>query len=126
MKRILSLLLCFCTFLLFAQSLIFQNPVSPGSLQPHQKLHDNLASSYVATTYYEQPSFDLTADLSITLVDGKKIRAKPAKTFKYTNRSISFSYAIENEPDSELVFSKYDDMLSGMYASSAGEKIMFQ
>lgn len=125
MERILSLLLSFCTALLFAQTSIFQNPVSPGSLQPYQKLHEDLASSYVSTTYYEQPSFDLTADLSITLFNGKKIRVKLSRTFKYTNKSTSYTYNIENEPDSELVFSRFGNMLSGMYASSDGEKIMF-
>ncbi|MFP3507694.1 hypothetical protein, partial [Burkholderia sp. SIMBA_062] len=34
-------------------------------------------------------------------------------------------YKIENEPQSDLVFSKYDNIVTGMYAPSTGEKVMF-
>ncbi len=126
MNKKLSFLLSFCTAILFAQTAVFQIPANPGSLQPHQKLHEDLASSYISTTYYLQPSFDTSSDLEISLITGKKIRATLAKTFKYTNKSTSFSYKIENEPDSELVFSRFGNMLSGMYTSAGGKKIMFQ
>ena len=126
MKRNLALLYSFCTALLCAQTSLFQNPVNSAQLQPNQRLHEDLSASYISTTYYLQPAFNTETNLEIQLPTGKKVRASLTKTFRYTNKSTSFAYAIENEPESELVFSRYGNMLSGMYASSEGEKIMFQ
>lgn len=125
MSKTLSFLFSMVTGFMWAQTSIFLNPVSEHNLHPQQKLHEDLTVSYISTTYYLQPAFDTGAVLDIQLLSGKRIRATLAKTYKYTNKSVSYSYAIENEPDSELVFSKYNDILTGMYASQEGEKIIF-
>lgn len=125
MKKQLSAFLSFCAALLFAQTIVFQHQVTENSLQTHQKLHEDLTSSYISSTYYMQPAFETGGTLDIQLLTGRRIRATLTKTFKYTNKSVSYSYAIENEPNSELVFSTFDQVITGMYASSSGEKIMF-
>ncbi len=125
MNKLLSFLFYFATIFCWAQVSVFQNPVNENSLQIHQKLHEDLASSYISTQYYLQPAFEAEQDLEITLPTGKKFQARLARTFEYTNKSVSYSYSIENEPDSELVFSKYENVLTGMYASSLGEKVIF-
>lgn len=125
MKKTLSFIIMFCATLLFAQNKIFQNVISENNLSDHQKISKNLASNYVFTKYYLQPSFDLTSDLEINLANGKIIKAKLSKIFNYTNKSSSYAYSIENEPGSELVFSKYDHIITGMYASNYGDKIIF-
>lgn len=125
MKTLLTSLLLFCAAFLFAQNKIFQNPINENHLSEHQKISKNLAFTYVLTKYYSQVSFDLKSDLQITLPNNKVIKAQFLKTYSYSNKSESYSYSIENEPKSELVFSKYDNIVTGMYASSFGEKIIF-
>lgn len=118
------LFLCFAT-ILFAQTKIFQNPISENNLNNQHKISENLASTYISTKYYSQSSFDLKSNLEIPLPNNKVIKAKYLKSFSYSNKSTSFVYSIANEPESELVFSKYDDAITGMYASGYGEKIIF-
>ncbi len=126
MNRLLSFLFSFSAMLFWAQTSVFQTAIHESQLQENQTLHPDLASSYLSTQYFLQPAFNLEADLELSLPSGRKIQVRPARTFEYTNGSVSYSYSIDNEPDSELVFSRYENALSGMYASSLGEKVMFQ
>ena len=125
MKNFSTCLLLCCTTILFAQTKIFQNQINESNLSEEQKVSNNLTSTYISTKYYSQSSFDLTSDLEIKLPNDKTIKAKLSKTFNYSNRSTSYTYSVENEPQSELVLSKYDHILTGMYASSHGEKVIF-
>lgn len=123
--KILSVCLLLCCSILFSQNKIFQQSINENNLNDNQKISKNLASTYFLTKYYLQSYFDLTSDLEIKLPNNRTIKAKLSKTFNYTNKSASYTYFVENESESELVFSKYDDMVTGMYASSSGEKIIF-
>lgn len=125
MKIKFTFLIIFCAVFVFGQNKIFQHAVSESSLNAHQKISTNLASTYVSTKYYQQPSFDLKSDLQIVLPDNKEIKAQFSKTFIYSNKSESFVYTIENDAKAELVLSKYDNIVTGMYASGTGEKVMF-
>ncbi len=125
MKTKFTFLLIFCISFLSAQSRIFDHTINENSLTDQQKISTTLASNYILTKYYSQSSFDLKSDLQIILPNNKQINAKYSKSFSYSNKSESSSYVIENEPNSELVFSKYDNMITGMYASGNGEKIIF-
>lgn len=125
MKNKLSFIFIFCVTILLAQTKIFQTQINENNLSESQKISTNLASTYISTKYYSQSFFDLTSDLEIKLLNDKTIKAKLLKTFNYTNKSTSYTYSIENEPESELVLSKYDHILTGMYASNHGEKIIF-
>ncbi|MDH6251019.1 hypothetical protein M2347_000746 [Chryseobacterium sp. H1D6B] len=125
MKTKFTILVCFCASFLFAQNRIFQNSIDENNLTAGQKVSKELASTYTSTKYYLQPSFTLTSDLQITLPTDKQITAKFNRTFKYSNTSESAVYTIENDPKAELVLSKYDNIVTGMYSSSTGEKVMF-
>ena len=125
MKNLSTCLLLCCATILFAQTKIFQNQINESNLSEEQKVSNNLASTYISTKYYSQSSFDLASDLEIKLPNDKIIKAKLSKTFNYSNKSTSYAYSVENETQSELVLSKYDHILTGMYASSHGEKIIF-
>lgn len=124
MKIRFTALVIFCTSLLFAQHKVFQNSINENNLPAHQKINKELASNYTLTKYYLQPSFNLQADLQITLPNNKQITAKFSRTFRYSNGSESYVYDIVNDPKAELVLSKYDNIITGMYASGT-EKIMF-
>lgn len=124
-KKRFTFLLIFCIAFLSAQNRIFEHTINENNLNNQQKISANLASTYVLTKYYSQSSFDLKSDLKILLPNNKEIKAKFSKSFSYGNKSESSSYTIENEPKSELVFSKYDNIITGMYASNNGEKIIF-
>lgn len=121
--RITSLVI-FCCILISAQN-IFQNTISENNPNTQQKLDKSLASTYILTKYYSQNSFDLKSDLHINLPTERTIKTKLLKTFTYSNKSVSYVYSIENEPKSELVFSKYGNVVTGMYSSVSGEKIIF-
>jgi len=125
MKIKFTALVIFCTTLLFAQNSIFQNPINEGNLNPNQKVSKELSSSYTETKYYLQSPFDLKSDLQISLPTNKQITAKFMRVFKYGNKSESYVYAIDHDPNAELVLSKYDNVVTGMYSSGAGEKIVF-
>lgn len=114
-----------CSVLFLAQNKIFQNPVSESSLSQQEKISPLLAATYINSKYYYQGLFDLTSDLEIPLPNGRTVKAKLSKTFSYSNKSKSWSYTIENEPKSELVLSAYDEVITGMYSSNLGEKVIF-
>ncbi|MBW8524503.1 T9SS type A sorting domain-containing protein [Chryseobacterium chendengshani] len=125
MKYKFTFFLLFCVALLFAQDKVFQNQVSESSLANEQKLSTGLASTYILTKYYSQPSFNLKSDLEIVLPNNKVIKAQFSKSFLYSNKAESSVYSIVNEPKSELVLSKSGNIITGMYASSTGEKMIF-
>lgn len=125
MKTKITTLLVFCVTLFSAQTSVFQNPVNEGSLLADQKITKELASSYISTDYYLQPPFDLQSDLKINLPAHGQITAKFSRIFSYGNKTESYVYTIENEPDSELVLSKSGTVITGMYAPATGTKVMF-
>jgi hypothetical protein len=125
MKTKLTILVLFCATLFSAQNRVFQNPINESTLKNDQKVSRELSSTYVLTKYYSQPSFNLKSDLQITLPTGNEITAKFSHTYSYSNKSESYVYTIENDAKAELVLSKYDHIVTGMYASGTGEKIMF-
>ncbi len=125
MKFKFTFLMMFCATVIFAQNKLFQNPLSESTLATNQKISDGLSSTYSSTKYYEQPYFDLKSDFELTLPNGKMIKAKYLKTFSYSNKSESFVYTVQNEPDSDFVLSKVDNVITGMYNSVSGEKVIF-
>ncbi|KPH12472.1 zinc-dependent metalloprotease [Chryseobacterium sp. ERMR1:04] len=125
MKTNFIILLVCCANVLSAQISVFQNPIQEGSLSESQKITKELASSYISTKYYQQNGFNLKSDLKINLPNNKQITAKFDRVLTYSNKSQSYVYTIENEPQSDLVFSTYDHIVTGMYAPASGEKVMF-
>ncbi|WP_326980962.1 zinc-dependent metalloprotease [Chryseobacterium sp. MYb264] len=125
MKTKFIILVICCFNVLSAQINVFQNSVNEAGLNSNQKITKELASNYLSTKYYIQPAFKLDSDLKINLPNKKQITAKFEKLFTYGNKSESYVYSIENEPESELVLSKYDHIVTGMYAPVSGEKVMF-
>lgn len=125
MKTKCTLLMMFCASLLFAQDKIFRSVVNENNLKQNQKISKGLSDTYISTKYYQQPAFNLTSNLEITLPNSKVLKAKFKKEFAYTNASKSFVYEIENQPEAELVLSKVDGIITGMYSSDLGEKIIF-
>lgn len=124
MKTKFTVLVIFFSSLLFSQTKIFQNSISENSLNNTQKISEGLAKIYVSTQYFSQPAFNLNSNLEIDLPTYQNIKAKFKTTYKYTNGSISYVYAIENNPNAELIFSKYDNIITGMY-SSGDKKVIF-
>ena len=125
MKIKLTILLLFCATIVFAQNKLFQNAVSEKNLATTQKISKGLSDTYVSTKYYQQPSFDLKSDFDVTLPNGQVIKAKYLKTYLYSNKSESFVYSVQNEPDSDFVLSKVDHIVTGMYNSITGVKVIF-
>lgn len=111
--------------LTFSQRSIFNNKLNSEDLPMHKKLSLVYASTFSQIDYYEQSGFDLFQDLKFTLPNGKQIIALLDKSYFYKNGSFSGCYKILNEPNSELVFSKYNDALTGMYISQNLEKVVF-
>lgn len=125
MKTKLSIFVLFFAIIISAQNRIFQNPISENLLKIGQKVNKELSSTYSTTSYYVQPAFNLKSDLQIKLPTGKEISAKFNKYFVYSNKSESYSYTIEKDPKAELVLSKFNGIVTGMYASGDGEKVIF-
>lgn len=125
MKTKFTLLLILIGIFSLAQNRIFQNNVNENTLNPKQKLHQSLAETYIQTKYYAQPTFNIKSDLEIILPSNRIIKANFSKSFLYSNKSESSVFTIENEPKSELVLSKAGNAITGMYATSLGEKVIF-
>ena len=121
----ITFLILFINSCLYAQNKIFQNPISQNNLESSQKLDSKIASTYLSTKYYSQSSFDLNKELEIPLPNNRILKASPNKNFRYSNKSESFVYTIENEPNSELVLSRFENVITGMYTSPENEKIIF-
>lgn len=126
MKTSLFILALFCSSIIFGQTKLFQNQLSENNLAANQKVSNSLASTYKSTKYYLHTNFDLKSDLEFILPSSNKnIVAKYSKTYKYSNGSESAVYRIVGEPDAEFVLSKHDNIVTGMYASAAGGKVIF-
>ncbi|MDQ1097553.1 MULTISPECIES: M12 family metallo-peptidase [Chryseobacterium] len=119
-----AFVILFSTFL-FAQNRLFSNLVNENDLNSNQKVSPGLASSYTQTKYYSQPTFDLKSDLQILLPTNKLITARFTRIFKYGNKSESYVYSIDNEPNAEFVLSRYNNIVTGMYSSGSEEKVVF-
>lgn len=125
MKTKFTIFVLFCAGMLFGQNKIFQTAINENNLKSNQKVSRELSSSYLVTKYYSQAPFNLKSDLQINLPTGKEITAKFSRSLTYSNKSESYIYTIENDPRAELVLSQYDRMVTGMYASGTGEKVIF-
>jgi hypothetical protein len=125
MKIKFTFFMVFCATVVFAQNKLFQNSVSEKNLATNQKISKGLSETYSSTNYYQQPSFNLKSDFELTLPKGKVIKGKYVKTFSYSNKSESSVYSVQNEPDSDFVLSKADNIVTGMYTSISGEKVIF-
>ena len=125
MKRKISAVALLVASFGFAQTSFLQNKIPAGAVKESQKISKDLASSYYNIQYYHQTAFDLNQDIKIPTAKNEIITAKLDKVYKYTNNSESYSYSIPNDPHAELVLSKYDDVITGMYVSGSGEKTMY-
>lgn len=125
MKTLITGLLIFCVNFFSAQNRIFQNQISENNLNIQQKISAGLASTYISTKYVQQSSFDMKSDIEVVLPTDKIIKAQFTRSFFYSNKTESSVYSVHNEPKSELVFSKSGNIITGMYSSESGEKIIF-
>lgn len=125
MKPKITFLVLFCAIFISAQNKIFQTPIAQSNLKENQRVSTELSSSYLSTKYYSQAPFNLRSDLHLSLPSGKEITAKFSRTFAYSNKSESYVYNVENDPTAELVLSSYDRIVTGMYSSATGEKVIF-
>ena len=110
---------------LSAQQNLLQNPITESSLTNNQKLTETMAKSYHSTSYYSENITNIEQDFNIKLPGGKDISATFIKKYQYSNQSSSASYKIANDPEAELVFSEYNKVITGMYISGEGDKIIF-
>lgn len=124
MKASLLIFLFLLSSLIQGQIQIFSNEIPSNELSSDEKITPEHAQDYHLTKYYQQSTFLLNGNLDVNLPNGKKIIALFDKRYLYSTGAESFVYKIENEPNSELVLSKYNSIITGMYASETGEKII--
>lgn len=125
MKTKASILSLAISSLFFAQNSYLQNKIPNKQLKESQKISKELSTTYFNTQYYNQSFFDLNQDLKIPTAKNNIITAQLNKTYKYSNKSESYTYTILNDSHAELVLSKYDNIITGMYVSGSGEKTMY-
>ena len=125
MKIFILLALFFFNLMGFSQKAIFNIILDDNHIELNKKLSQSYADTFSQTTYYQQNNFELNQNLQFNLPSGQNIIANYDKSFEYKNGSFSASYKILNEPFSELVFSKYNDVITGMYISQNLEKVIF-
>lgn len=109
---------------MFGQKLLFNTPKSENSLSENQKITKDLTETYTFTKYFQQSTFDLNSDLEFDISSENQVTAKHSKTITYSNGSFSSVYTIK-DPDAELVFSKWGDIITGMYLTENGKKYIF-
>jgi hypothetical protein len=124
MKYLTLFTMLFAGFFSAQQNLLL-NPINENSLSNTEKLSTIMAKSYHSTSYYSENITNIEQDFTIKLPNGNTISAVFQKKYNYGNQSNSAVYKIAGEPDSEMVFSEYNKVITGMYASSKGEKIIF-
>ncbi len=125
MRTKISMVALAISSIAFGQNSFLQNKISEGQLKESQKIPKELSTTYFNIQYYLQGSFDLNQDIKIPTAKDAIITAKLDRVFKYSNKSESYSYKIPNDPQAELVLSKYDNIITGMYVSGNGEKTMY-
>ncbi len=125
MKTKISILALAISSLAFAQQAFFQNKIPDSNVKESQKISKDLATTYYNTQYYNQTSFDLNQDIKIPTIKDQVIVATLDKIYRYSNKSESYTYKVVNDPSAELVLSKYNNIITGMYVSGSGEKAMY-
>lgn len=125
MRYFSILFIVFFSNVFFAQTKLFETPITTNMLQSTERLTNDYAETFNQIFYYNQSNFDLNKDYNFVLPSGHQIKARYDKSYNYKNGSNSASYKILNEPYSELVFSKYNDLITGMYVSENLEKVIF-
>lgn len=125
MKNV-NLLFLLITGIFSAQQNLLQNPLHENQISANEKLSSTMSKTYYSTSYFAENIRNLVQNFNIKLPTGKNISAVFQKKFQYTNKSSSAIFKILGEPNSELVFSEYNQIITGMYASEKGEKFIFQ
>lgn len=125
MKIYLSLLIFF-SITVHSQQKLFENPIAESALPKENRLSDDLKSTYLTTKYYTQGGFDLKQDLLMKLPDNSVREAIYQYTISHTAGTFSAVYKIKNEASAELIFSKADNVITGMYVSEDIKKFVFQ
>lgn len=126
LMKLLLLGLLFFSSLANSQETIFQTSVDSKNLNNVKKISEDLNSTYKKTYYFNQNNFDLKQNLNIILPNNKKIVAIYQKSITYPVGSYSSIYKIKDDSNAELVFSEYDNVITGMYVSSENSKYVFQ
>jgi hypothetical protein len=128
MKKSLFLVLVACLYghSFLAQHRLFDNLLPANQLSSQVKLGNDYASTFSQVFYYQQDSFNLNQDLILSLPNNQEIIAQFDKIYNYKNGSFSVFYKILGQPDAELVFSSYNDAITGMYTGQNLEKLIFQ
>lgn len=126
MKNFYIYLFLFISVYFSAQQTLFQKSLNENNLSSTQKLNSLMSKNYYSTSYFSEKIENLAQNLNIRLPNGKNISAVFQKDFHYPNKSSSATYQIVNEPHAELVFSEYNNVVTGMYVSAQGDKIIIQ
>lgn len=126
MKKLYSFLFCVISLLSSAQQNLFQKPINENQLNSKQKLNSLMSKNYYSTFYFTENIESLEQNFNLHLPNGKNIAAVFQKKFQYPNKSSSAIYQIANEPNAEFVLSEYNKIITGMYVSQQGDKIIFQ
>jgi hypothetical protein len=128
MKKSLFLVLVSCVYChsYLAQHQLFDNLLPASQLSSQMKLGSDYASTFSQVFYYQQDNFNLNQDLILSLPNNQEVIAQFDKIYNYKNGSFSATYKILGQPDSELVFSSYNDAITGMYSGQNLEKLIFQ
>lgn len=125
MKKFLLILILISNYS-FSQQKIFQNQIDAAKLSDKEKLSQDLASTFLKTDYYSQNNFYLFQDLIINLSNNIEIKAIYQSSITYNSGGFSAIYKVLNADHAQLVFSEYDNAITGMYQSEDNKKYVFQ
>lgn len=126
MKKKFLLLIIVFGFFANAQQKLFQNKIEINNLNLDNKLSNDLTSTFIKTDYYLQNQFYLNQDFLIYMPNNDLVKAIYKNSISYVSGGYSAIYIIENQENSQLVFSEYDNVITGMYQSENNSKYIFQ
>lgn len=109
-----------------AQDVFFTNILPPSALTAEQLLPAGLQQNYSATTYFKETAFNPTDKFFMKLNNKKSIEVVYEKWYSYSNGSIAYTGRINNEPGSNVVFSKYQNRWHGMVTDANLDKYILQ
>jgi peptidyl-Asp metalloendopeptidase len=127
MRKIFTLLLLqFFVCVSWSQNIFFSTTISAAGITPAKAVPTGLLQNYSATVYFKELNFAPSQKFMMKLDAAKAIEVNQDKWYSYTNGAISYTGKINDDPNSSVVLSKYQNRWHGMITDQHLQKYVLQ
>ena len=119
----------FCLAIAFsssAQQTFFNQKMPANTVAYNEKIVEALAVNYFYTNYFKEAGFLPSRSFKIKINSDFPLAVEEIKWQNHSNNSVSFIGKINKQPNSSVVFSKYNNRWHGMVSTEDNKKYILQ